>query len=96
MSPADRPGAADAERVVRMLQADPWMRFTEIGRRVLRMLGGLPQDPGSWVCMVDALPSHCAPAIVELARRHSQNWAAFAQAVSQREELRRSHEPRVV
>ncbi|MFI5779575.1 ParB N-terminal domain-containing protein [Nocardia sp. NPDC051570] len=70
--------------IIQRLRADPSLRFTENGRRLLRMLDIVPVEPTIWKSIVDSLPIHCALGVVELARQHSQNWQNLADSLAQR------------
>ncbi|MGC4994507.1 ParB N-terminal domain-containing protein [Nocardia salmonicida] len=78
----------DLGTVVRGLRADPALRFTEHGRKLIRMLDALPVEPAMWKVIVDNLPNHCASQVIELSRQHSQNWQRLADALTQRQDLK--------
>jgi len=65
------------------LRADPSLRFSESGRTLLRWLTALGTDE-EWMAIVDTVPSHCAPAVVEMARQRAENWRRFALALDRR------------
>ncbi|MET8878881.1 ParB N-terminal domain-containing protein [Nocardia sp. NPDC004604] len=76
-------GSDDPGRAIRTLHADPSVRFTDQGRKLLRILHLSPGDPGTWMSIVESLPPHCMPLIAELANQHSDTWANFARFISQ-------------
>ncbi|WP_405166642.1 ParB/RepB/Spo0J family partition protein [Nocardia sp. NBC_01499] len=78
----------DPGAMVRRLRADPSVRFSEHGRRLLRMLDVAPVESATWDSIANSLPIHCVPSVVELARRYSESWRQFANEVSQRADIR--------
>jgi hypothetical protein len=68
------------------LRADPSLRFSESGRTLLRWLTALGTTEDDWIAIVDSVPSHCAPAVAELARQRSEGWHRFALALDRRVE----------
>ncbi|MFD0364075.1 ParB/RepB/Spo0J family partition protein [Nocardia sp. GCM10030253] len=83
-SPHVRQESADPMQMVRRLRADPSLRFTEVGRRLLRLLEVSTSEPVEWRSMATSLPIHCAPTVAELARQHAENWMALAESLSRR------------
>ncbi|WP_084525260.1 ParB/RepB/Spo0J family partition protein [Nocardia vaccinii] len=79
-----RRGLRDSSAMIRQLRADPSLRFTEQGRRLLRMLDIVPLEPTTWDSIADSLPMHCAELVVELARQHSQSWQDLANSLARR------------
>ncbi len=71
----------EAEPTVLMLRRDPSLRFTEVGRLFLRLLGAHPLEPEAWERFVAGVPAHCAESVAQLARRHAEDWLYFANAV---------------
>ncbi|GAB2881249.1 ParB N-terminal domain-containing protein [Streptomyces deserti] len=82
--PRERPGSADLSATVRRLRADPSLRFTEVGRKLLRILDVSAAQPHDWTAMASSLPIHCAPMIAELARRHAESWQLLAESLTER------------
>ncbi|NKZ08783.1 DUF1013 domain-containing protein [Actinomadura latina] len=78
--PARRPPTIALSR----LRTDPSLRFSESGRTLLRWLEALGSDPDEWVSIADSVPSHCAPAVAEMARQRSEDWRSFALALDRR------------
>nr|UTI67669.1 AptR3 [Actinoallomurus sp. ID145808] len=66
------------------LRTDPSLRFSESGRTLLRWLEALGSNEDEWSAIVDSVPSHCAPAVAEMARQRSEDWRNFAMALDQR------------
>ncbi|QWB22143.1 MULTISPECIES: ParB/RepB/Spo0J family partition protein [Streptomyces] len=78
------PGVVDQSLTVRRLAADPSLRFTEAGRKLLRILDVSAVQPHDWTTMASSLPIHCAPAIAELARHHAEAWQLLAEELTER------------
>ncbi|MGW1922980.1 hypothetical protein ACWCQ0_27005 [Streptomyces massasporeus] len=83
---AKRPKArnADLSLAVRRLRADPSLRFTEVGRKLLRTLDPSVAQPHDWAAMASSIPIHCAPLIAELARHHAESWQLLAESLTER------------
>ncbi|MFG3721492.1 ParB/RepB/Spo0J family partition protein [Streptomyces massasporeus] len=77
-------GSADLSLAVRRLRADPSLRFTEVGRKLLRTLDPSATQPHDWAAMASSVPIHCAPLIAELARHHAQSWQLLAESLTER------------
>ncbi|MFD3823666.1 hypothetical protein [Streptomyces sp. NPDC058625] len=82
--PGAHPGSADLSLAVRRLRADPSLRFTEVGRKLLRTLDPSAARPHDWAAMANSLPIHCAPMIAELARHHAASWQLLAESLTER------------
>ncbi|ATL69786.1 ParB/RepB/Spo0J family partition protein [Nocardia terpenica] len=82
--PSDHGGSRDPGTIVRILRADPSLRFTEHGRKLLRMLDSVPADPRLWESMAESLPGHCAILVGELARQYSLGWQHLAETLARR------------
>ncbi|MFD8228186.1 ParB N-terminal domain-containing protein [Streptomyces massasporeus] len=77
-------GNADLSVAVRRLRADPSLRFTEVGRKLLRTLDPCATQPHDWAAMASSVPIHCAPLIAELARHHAESWQLLAESLTER------------
>lgn len=90
VNPATRPTRLDVALrrapVIELsqLRNDPSLRFSESGRTLLRWLAALGVSESEWTAIADSVPSHCAPAIAEMARRRAEDWRSFATAVDRR------------
>ncbi|MFG3661590.1 hypothetical protein [Streptomyces sp. NPDC047706] len=82
--PGTHPASADLSLAVRRLRADPSLRFTEVGRKLLRTLDPSATQPHDWAAMAGSLPIHCAPLIAELARHHAESWQLLAESLTER------------
>ncbi|MFH9011669.1 winged helix-turn-helix domain-containing protein [Streptomyces sp. NPDC017943] len=82
--PRAHPPCADVSSAVRRLRADPSLRFTEVGRKLLRTLDPSATQPHDFAAMASSLPIHCAPLIAELARHHAENWRLLADSLTER------------
>ncbi len=78
------PACADLSAAVRRLRADPSLRFTEVGRKLLRTLDPSAPQPHDWAALASSLPMHCAPLIAELARHHAESWQHLAESLTER------------
>ncbi|MEU4343522.1 hypothetical protein AB0H00_19975 [Nocardia sp. NPDC023852] len=67
----------------RRLRADPSQRFTEVGRKLLRLFEFYGNEPVEWQSMADCLPIHCAPTVAE-ARHYAANRLSLADSLSRR------------
>jgi hypothetical protein len=76
-----RPPATPAEPhvVLRHLRQDPSLRFSEVGREVLRLLDTGSVDAGQWARLAASVPPHCADLVAEIARGCAQAYLQFAQ-----------------
>lgn len=82
--PGGHPASTDPSLAVRRLRADPSLRFTEVGRKLLRTLDPSAPQPHDWAAMASSLPIHCAPLIAELARHHAESWQLLAESLMER------------
>ncbi|MDI5966353.1 hypothetical protein POF50_033870 [Streptomyces sp. SL13] len=73
----------DAEPAILVLRRDPSLRFTEVGRLFLRLLGAHPMGPEVWDRFVEGIPAHCADSVSQLARRNAEDWLYFADAIDE-------------
>jgi hypothetical protein len=77
-------GAELASRLHSMMR-DPALRYSELGRELLRWLanhGVQQEDVGDFV---DNIPPHCLRAVATLARGYASIWLEFAAALERRE-----------
>jgi ParB-like chromosome segregation protein Spo0J len=65
--------------VLESLKKDPSLRYTEVGRRVVRWLDTHFIDPDALPLIADRLPPHCSHTIAELARGYADAWERLAQ-----------------
>lgn len=77
----------DRKTLLRNLQNDPSLRFTESGRKLLSCIGSLATEPGEIEDLVATVPGHCAYAIASLARRYAEEWRTVASNLERRIEL---------
>ncbi|KJK51720.1 hypothetical protein UK23_06205 [Lentzea aerocolonigenes] len=73
-----------AAMMMRILLADPSLRFNEPGRELLRWLGSRIIESGDWQAMVDEMPTHCTGTVADLARRCGSSWLEFAEELENR------------
>jgi hypothetical protein len=66
------------------LKKDPSLRFTEVGRALLRLLDANTIDPEGWLRLIDNVPAHCASMVADIARECAESWHYVAQQVERR------------
>lgn len=67
-----------------LLKRDPSMRFSEIGRGVLRVLEVGSLSPDQWQRYTDMVPAHAVGVLADAAHHCAQSWALFAQKLEER------------
>jgi hypothetical protein len=72
----------DLVAVVERLKVDPSLRYSDMGRNLLRMLSLHTLWTGEWESIVTNLPPHCRPVVSDLAREFAVLWADFAAQAS--------------
>nr|WP_042187341.1 ParB/RepB/Spo0J family partition protein [Kibdelosporangium sp. MJ126-NF4]CEL18014.1 StrR protein [Kibdelosporangium sp. MJ126-NF4]CTQ90758.1 StrR protein [Kibdelosporangium sp. MJ126-NF4] len=82
-----RPAAQDNELLplLRNLMKDPSLRFTEHGRKLLRVLGAIAMSAEEYKPMAKVVPHYCATAVAELARRCADVCRELAEELEKRE-----------
>ncbi|MCP3805291.1 ParB N-terminal domain-containing protein [Allokutzneria sp. A3M-2-11 16] len=78
------PPVVDWEPVLQNLRRDPSLRFSEVGRLLLRWLDSGPQRQGELARVIDNVPPHCAVAVAGLARAAASSWREFADRLDRR------------
>ncbi|GAB3874591.1 ParB N-terminal domain-containing protein [Kibdelosporangium lantanae] len=80
-TPLDRAIGAEIDSgiVLQDLKKDPSLRFTEIGRALLRWLDTHTAGLEHWKQHADNVPAHSKHAIAKLARQNSDAWQELAQ-----------------
>jgi hypothetical protein len=73
--------------LLRKLQKDPSLRYTDAGRMMLRWLHTHPviDDIPD---VVAALPAHCLPTAAQVCRQHAGEWADLAKLLEERSRIR--------
>jgi hypothetical protein len=82
--PSDQPLIRDREALLRNLNRDPSLRFSESGRAVLRWLFAHACGPDGWQQMIADIPPHCAYVVAELAYGCAAEWRNLADHLEQR------------
>jgi len=77
--------AAEAATLLPRLKHDPSLRFSEVGRALLRLLEAHTIPTEAWTKLVDGVPAHCAQAVADVARGCANSWSQFARQVEKRE-----------
>jgi ParB-like chromosome segregation protein Spo0J len=67
------------------LKKDPSLRFSEVGRVLLRLLDAHSIPMATWTRLVESVPSHCSEAVAGLAMSCADSWRQFAEQVGQRD-----------
>jgi ParB-like nuclease family protein len=75
--------STDTASILSALRRDPSLRFTESGRKLLRLLDSHNVSPHPWEQMMEAVPAHCVDRVAEVARRYSSAWREFADLLGQ-------------
>lgn len=78
-----RPLTDCSEVILPQLSKDPSLRLTEGGRDLLRWLHAHVIRAEDWIGFVGAVPPHCAPAVVDLARQSADAWTELARQLEQ-------------
>ncbi|MDX8050909.1 streptomycin biosynthesis protein [Lentzea sp. BCCO 10_0798] len=67
-----------------LLKRDPSMRFSEIGRGVLRVLEVGTFSPDQWQRYTDMVPAHAVGVLADAAHHCAESWALFARKLEER------------
>jgi hypothetical protein len=79
---AGRPMPADdVNRILWTLRNDPSLRFTETGKRLLRLLGAYPMVAAECDALAKGVPEHSRKMVAEIARAYLSIWHEFAMLV---------------
>jgi len=68
----------DHQLLLRKLNRDPSLRFSETGRSLLRWLSSKSMNADSLEELTENMPLHCTYTIAEIARGFANEWLAFA------------------
>jgi ParB-like chromosome segregation protein Spo0J len=74
---------ADVLRMLSRLKDDPSLRFSETGRRLLRLLDVLSISSDTWAQVATGIPAYWADAVESLSRACADAWSQFADRVAQ-------------
>lgn len=76
----------DYGRVLENLRKDPSLRFTDLGRRLLRLLdGSVPGSVEQIAQIADGVPEHCRTVVVDMARECAAAWQHLADQLADRD-----------
>jgi len=76
----------DYSRVLQSLRKDPSLRFTEIGRRLLRLLDGAAPGSVEQIAQIaDSVPEHCRTVVIDMARECAAEWQHLAEQLAGRD-----------
>ena len=84
--PNTTPSRVELEQMLATLQnlrKDPTLRFTDTGRRLLRLLDQHALSTEDKSLLTSTVPPHCASVIAELARVYSTVWQSLADEIEQ-------------
>lgn len=73
------------ESALRRLRSDPSVRYSEVGRNLLRWIESRSVTLETGMALLDAAPSHCAPLLATIARQVAQTWLELASEIERRE-----------
>ncbi|MET9551019.1 MULTISPECIES: ParB/RepB/Spo0J family partition protein [unclassified Streptomyces] len=73
-----RDAAQDRAAAVKRLKADPALRFSEIGRTLLRLLNIHTISMEEWDQIIDKVPPHCRGVVAYLAGESAEMWTEVA------------------
>lgn len=78
------PAGRDVAAIVERLRKDPALRFSEVGRTLLKLLHLHFVETQEWAKIGQTVPLHCSSIIVGLARDYAELWKDFAERVEER------------
>ncbi|MCP2351250.1 streptomycin biosynthesis regulator [Nonomuraea roseoviolacea] len=84
---------ADALLRLRSLQRDPSLRLSEAGRHLLRWMHSHVVAKNMRSDLLDAVPSHLAPIVADMALQCAEIWSDFAHDVQERLREQSEQEP---
>ncbi|CAM4405052.1 ParB-like nuclease domain-containing protein [Nocardia ninae] len=75
--------------LIQGLQRDPSIRFSDSGRKLLRLLSSQPLQLEHWETVIADVPTHRNDAVTRIAMQHAANWERFANKLAQRQDEQR-------
>ncbi|MGX2993436.1 ParB/RepB/Spo0J family partition protein [Streptomyces sp. JNUCC 64] len=69
---------AERDRFLLSLRTDPSLRFSEVGRALLRLLDANTLDTAQWDRLAAAVPQRWSPVVADLATGCAADWSALA------------------
>ncbi|MET8945685.1 streptomycin biosynthesis protein [Streptomyces sp. NPDC004542] len=83
---ATRRAGPDYSRVLQSLRNNPSLRFTDVGRRLLRLLGGAAPGSVEQIAQIaDSVPEHCRVMVIDMARECAAAWQHLADQLAGRD-----------
>jgi ParB-like chromosome segregation protein Spo0J len=79
--------AGGVDTILTRLKADPSLRFSDVGRSLIRWLDGYRVGMAGSNKIVDVVPDHCASSVAKLARGYARVWTEVAARLEQRSRL---------
>ena len=68
----------DHATILKRLQSDPALRYSDTGRNLLRLLSLQTLWADQWEAIVNNLPPHCTDAVADLAQQFADLWTDLA------------------
>ncbi|MEU4802868.1 ParB/RepB/Spo0J family partition protein [Actinosynnema sp. NPDC023587] len=84
LAPADHAVDERFNELFEELCKDPALRFSEVGRTLLRLLGAHRIDEAEWSRFVESVPAHCGDGLVRAAGECARMWARFGHGLAGR------------
>jgi ParB-like chromosome segregation protein Spo0J len=69
------------------LRNDPSLRFTEAGRRLLRLIDVYSSVASDWEKLLEQVPVHCSAALADIAKQWGQSWNEIGRRLEKRAEV---------
>lgn len=74
----------EPSKVLAVVKRDPSLRFSELGRTILRLLDSHSIPEEAWVRLAESVPPHTVAAVASIARSCAVSWTRFAEQVESR------------
>jgi hypothetical protein len=78
------PAPIEPSKVLALVKRDPSLRFSEVGRAILRLLDSHSIPEETWEQLAESVPPHSAAAVASIARGCAVAWTRFAEQVESR------------
>ncbi|MFD9390440.1 ParB N-terminal domain-containing protein [Streptomyces sp. NPDC060000] len=76
----------DYSRVLQSLRNNPSLRFNDVGRHLLRLLGGAAPGSVEQIAQIaDSVPEHCRVMVIDMARECAAAWQHLADRLAGRD-----------
>jgi ParB-like chromosome segregation protein Spo0J len=74
----------EPSKALALVKRDPSLRFSDVGRTILRLLDSHSIPEETWVRLAESVPPHSAAAVASIARSCAMSWTRFAEQVESR------------